>query len=200
LDARVQNPADAGIGDLFSELVADGRNLVSAEVNLYKQIARYRVGKAKNGVIALVAGGFLAYAGLIAFLVGVVMGLADLIGPVLGGLPSCSSPGSSHSCCSATARARWLRFGRRGREVRDPGRGEPGMSKAPTQAERDLEEASRQVALAKRRVAAAKGALQYRLKPANLANEAWTSVRSKSELAADEASALPRAIPARSAA
>jgi hypothetical protein len=86
LDARVQNPADSGIGDLFSELVADGRNLVSAEVNLYKQIARYRVGKAKNGVIALVAGGFLAYAGLIAFLVGVVMGLADLIGPVLGGL------------------------------------------------------------------------------------------------------------------
>jgi predicted PurR-regulated permease PerM len=86
LDARVQNPAESSIGDLFSQLVADGRNLVSAEVNLYKQIALYRAGKAKNGVIALVAGGFLAYAGLIAFLVGVVMGLADLVGPVLGGL------------------------------------------------------------------------------------------------------------------
>jgi hypothetical protein len=69
------------------------------------------------------------------------------------------------------------------------------MSKAPTQAERDLEEASRQVALAKRRVAAAKGALQYRLKPANLANEAWTSVRSKSELAADEAVGLAKGHP-----
>ena len=86
MDARVQNPADSSIGDLFSQVVADGRNLVSAEVNLYKQIARYRAGKAKNGAIALVAGGFLAYAGLIAFLVGVVMGLADLVGPVLGGL------------------------------------------------------------------------------------------------------------------
>ncbi len=86
MDARVQNPAESSIGDLFSQLVADGRNLVSAEVNLYKQIALYRAGKAKNGVIALVAGGFLAYAGLIAFLVGVVMGLADLVGPVLGGL------------------------------------------------------------------------------------------------------------------
>jgi hypothetical protein len=34
----------------------------------------------------VVAGGLLAYAGLIAFLVGLVMGLADLMGPVLGGL------------------------------------------------------------------------------------------------------------------
>ena len=86
MDARVQNPADSSVGDLFSQLVADGRNLVSAEVNLYKQIAVYRAGKAKNGAIALVAGGFLAYAGLIAFLVGLVMGLADLVGPVLGGV------------------------------------------------------------------------------------------------------------------
>ncbi|HWH22793.1 MAG TPA: phage holin family protein, partial [Allosphingosinicella sp.] len=35
---------------------------------------------------ALVGGGLLAYAGLIAFLVGLVMGLADLVGPVAGGL------------------------------------------------------------------------------------------------------------------
>jgi hypothetical protein len=40
-----------------------------------------------------------------------------------------------------------------------------------------------------------KGALQYRLKPANLANEAWTSVRSKSELAADEAVGLAKGHP-----
>jgi hypothetical protein len=86
LDARVRNPAEEGIGDLFQQLVADGRNLVGAEVNLYKQIAVYRAGKAKSGVAALVAGGFLAYAGLIALLVGIVLGLADLVGPVLGGL------------------------------------------------------------------------------------------------------------------
>lgn len=91
MDARVQtpradDPADSSIGDLFHQLVDDGRAFVSAEANLYKQIATYRAGKAKNGVIALVAGGLLAYAALIAFLVGLVMGLADLIGPVLGGL------------------------------------------------------------------------------------------------------------------
>lgn len=61
------------------------------------------------------------------------------------------------------------------------------MSKQPTQAERDLEEASRQAELARRRLAAVKGALQYRLKPANLANEAWTTVRSRGEAAADGA-------------
>ena len=91
MDARVstpraENPADNSIGDLFHQLVDDGRSLVTAEVNLYKQIGLYRFGKARNGLIALAAAGFLAYAGLIAFLVGVVMGLADFLGPVLGGL------------------------------------------------------------------------------------------------------------------
>ena len=91
MDARVttpraENPADNSIGDLFHQLVDDGRSLVAAEVNLYKQIALARTAKARNGLIALVAGGFLAYAGLIALLVGIVMGLADFLGPVLGGL------------------------------------------------------------------------------------------------------------------
>jgi len=90
MDARVQtpradDPADSSIGDLFHRLVEDGRDYAGAEANLYKQIALYRVGKAKNGIIALVAGGLLAYAALIAFLVSVVLGLAPLIGPVLGG-------------------------------------------------------------------------------------------------------------------
>ena len=91
MDARVQtpradDPAETSIGDLFHRLVEDGRDYATAEANLYKQIALYRVGKAKNGIVALVAGGLLAYAALIAFLVGVVMGIADLIGPVLAGL------------------------------------------------------------------------------------------------------------------
>ena len=83
----MQTPqTDSSIGGLFHQLVDDGRGLVSAEVNLYKQIALYRANKAKLGVAALVGGGLLAFAGLIAFLVGLVMGLADLIGPVLAGL------------------------------------------------------------------------------------------------------------------
>lgn len=86
MDARVQHSTDSSIGDLFGQLVDDGRTLVRTEVDLYKQIALYRAGKAKTGIAALVAGGLLAYAGLIAALVGLVMGLAHLVGPVLGGL------------------------------------------------------------------------------------------------------------------
>lgn len=90
MDARVQHPvredpAESSIGDLFHQLVDDGKSLARAEVNLYKQIALFRVGKAKSGLVALVAGGLLAYAALIAFMVGLVMGLADLVGPVAGG-------------------------------------------------------------------------------------------------------------------
>lgn len=86
MDARVHSPTDSSIGDLFGQLVDDGRSLVRAEVDLYKQVALYRAGKAKTGIAALVAGGFIAYAGLIAFMVGLVMGLAPLVGPILGGL------------------------------------------------------------------------------------------------------------------
>lgn len=87
MDARVQHPADSSIGDLFHKLVDDGRNLVGAEVNLYKQIAVYRASKAKNGIIALVAGGLLAFAALIAFMVGLVMEVAELVdSSALGGL------------------------------------------------------------------------------------------------------------------
>ncbi len=91
MDARVQNPrpdnpAEAPVADLFHQLVDDGKTLLGAEVNLYKQIATYRAAKAKNGIIAMVAALFLLNAALVAFFVGLVMGLADLIGPVAGGL------------------------------------------------------------------------------------------------------------------
>ncbi len=82
---RPDDPADASIGDLFHQLVDDGKTYARAEANLYKQIAAYRVSKAKNGIIALVATWFLLNAALIAFFVGLVMGLADLIGPVAAG-------------------------------------------------------------------------------------------------------------------
>ena len=87
MDARVRTPTenDAQIGELFGQLVNDGRNLVRAEADLYKKIALYRVGKAKAGAVALVVGGLLAYAGLIAFMVGLVFGLANLVGPVAAG-------------------------------------------------------------------------------------------------------------------
>ncbi len=86
MHGRIESPDDDSIGDLIQQLVEDGRNVAAAEARLYKQIALYRMGKARTGAIALAAGGVLAFAGLIAALVGLVMGLADLIGPVAGGL------------------------------------------------------------------------------------------------------------------
>ena len=82
----MSNPVESSLGDLFHQLVDDGRSVVKAEVNLYKQIGLYRAGKAKSGLIAFVAGGLLAFSALIAFMVSLVMGLDPLIGPVGGGL------------------------------------------------------------------------------------------------------------------
>lgn len=87
MDARVQNPTDNSIGDLFHKLVDEGKTLVGAEVNLYKQIALYRAGKAKTGVVALVAGGLLAFTALIALMVGIMMDVGDALDSfALGGL------------------------------------------------------------------------------------------------------------------
>jgi hypothetical protein len=86
MDMRVQDPQEEGVGDLFSQLMEDGRDYARAEVNLYKQIARYRTKKAGGGIAALVTGGVVALLGAIALWVSFVMGLAPLVGPVLGGI------------------------------------------------------------------------------------------------------------------
>lgn len=87
MDARVETPRpDSSIGDLFSRLVDDGRDLLGAEAKLYKAIAQDRAARARPALIAIVAGGLLAFAGLIAALVGLVLGIGILIGPVAAGL------------------------------------------------------------------------------------------------------------------
>jgi hypothetical protein len=52
---------------------------------------------------------------------------------------------------------------------------------------RELELAQYQAEQAKKRFQATMGALQYRLKPATLANQAWDEVRGKSSVVADDA-------------
>lgn len=58
--------------------------------------------------------------------------------------------------------------------------------KAPKPEER-LERAQAEVEQAKKRFADTSGALQYRLKPGTLMNNAWEGVRDKSETLADDA-------------
>jgi hypothetical protein len=85
LDAR-SGFGERSIGDLFGSLAQEGKAYVSAEVDLYRTIARRRVGKARNGAIALVAAIFLLNAALITLVVCIALALATLIGPLLAGI------------------------------------------------------------------------------------------------------------------
>lgn len=61
------------------------------------------------------------------------------------------------------------------------------MSSLPTNPRVQLERACYEAEIAKRRFSSTLGALQYRLKPANLASQAWSGVREKSGEVADGA-------------
>jgi putative superfamily III holin-X len=86
LSTQLDDPPEASIGDLFHQLVEDGTSVARAEINLYREIARYRVKRASIGLVALAAGGVLALAALIVLLVMLAIGLAVQIGPVAAGL------------------------------------------------------------------------------------------------------------------
>lgn len=81
-------PERDGLGELFGRAVTEGKAFAAAEVNVVKQTALAKADEAKLGVIFLAAGGLLALAGLIAFLVEVGEWFADSLdfGPLLGGL------------------------------------------------------------------------------------------------------------------
>ena len=86
MDSPAEDPREESIGDLFGRLIEDARNYARAEAELLKRIARHRAGQARNGLIALAAGGLLLLSSLTALVLGLVLGLAVLIGPVLAGL------------------------------------------------------------------------------------------------------------------
>jgi hypothetical protein len=86
LDSPAHDPRDEGISDLVSRLLEDGRAYARAELDLVKQIARHRADRARNGLIALAAGAVLLLSSLTALILGLVLGLAVLIGPVLAGI------------------------------------------------------------------------------------------------------------------
>ncbi len=81
---RPPAPADEGetLTTLVGRLVDDSRNLVGAEIALYKARGLERASRYKSAAIFFVAAGVLALAGLIALLVGLILSLATLIGPL----------------------------------------------------------------------------------------------------------------------
>ena len=80
------DPRDDTIGDLVGRLIEDGRTYARAEVELLKQVARHRSARAKSGAIALSIGIVLLLSSLTALILGLVLGLATLVGPLAAGL------------------------------------------------------------------------------------------------------------------
>ena len=80
------------LGEMFAELSRDARTLVQQEIQLAKTELTEKVSKARNGAGLVVGGGLIAYAGLLAIVAAVILGLvaiglpawaAALIGGVL---------------------------------------------------------------------------------------------------------------------
>lgn len=86
MEGPAGDPREESIGDLVNRLVDDARAYARAEVEVVRQIARHRAGKAKTGLILLVAGAVLLVSSLTALLLGLVLGLAIWIGPIGSGL------------------------------------------------------------------------------------------------------------------
>jgi len=84
--ADAGEPKDESIGELLGRLVEDGRAYVKAEVRVYKTIAARRAARARNGLITLAAGAVLLITSVTALLLGLVLWLSTLIGPLLAGL------------------------------------------------------------------------------------------------------------------
>jgi uncharacterized membrane protein len=84
--ADAGDPKDESIGELLGRLADDGRAYVKAEVGVYKAIAARRAARARSGLIALAIGAVLLISSITALLLGLVLWLATLIGPLLAGL------------------------------------------------------------------------------------------------------------------
>ena len=86
MDGPAGDPREESIGDLFGRLIDDGKSYAKAEIDLYRQIALHRAGRARTGLIALAAGAVLLFSSLTALILGLVLGLSLWIGPWLAGL------------------------------------------------------------------------------------------------------------------
>ena len=84
--ADAGDPRDESIGELLGRLADDGRAYVKAEIGVYKAIAARRAARARSGLIALAVGAVLLVSSITALLLGLVLWLASLIGPLLAGV------------------------------------------------------------------------------------------------------------------
>lgn len=74
------------LGELFDQLVQEGKDVARAEVDFYRRMAVGRLMAARIGLALILTGVLFAFAAASAILVGLAIGLAHYIGPVGGGL------------------------------------------------------------------------------------------------------------------
>ncbi|XHS00471.1 hypothetical protein ACFB49_20690 [Sphingomonas sp. DBB INV C78] len=74
------------LGELFDQLVQEGKDVARAEVDVYRRKAVGRLMAARLGLALILGGVLIAFAAASAILVGLAIGLAKYIGPVGGGL------------------------------------------------------------------------------------------------------------------
>ena len=75
-----------GLGSLIGQLVEDARDLVRAEIQLARSKASALLRRSRAAIVLLLLAACLAFASLVALLVGLLMQLAPLVGPALGGV------------------------------------------------------------------------------------------------------------------
>jgi hypothetical protein len=84
--ADAGEPREESIGALLGRLAEDARAFVKAEIGVYKAIAARRAARARNGLIALAVGVVLLICSITALLLGLVLWLSTLIGPLVAGV------------------------------------------------------------------------------------------------------------------
>lgn len=86
LASQANDPREESIGGLFKRLIDDGKAYARAEIDVLRQVARHRAGRAKAGAGLLGIGIVLLLCALQALVLALVLGLATLIGPFGAGM------------------------------------------------------------------------------------------------------------------
>jgi hypothetical protein len=85
------NTDPRSLGEMFADLARDTRTLIQQEIQLAKTEVAQNVSRLTSSVTMIVAGGLIAYGGLLAIVAGVVLGLiaigvAPWAAALLGGI------------------------------------------------------------------------------------------------------------------
>ena len=73
-----QGNGESSLGDLLTGLTTDLSTLLRQEVQLAKVETMEKVSQATQSIVLMVAGGFVAYAGFLAIVAALVLGIASL--------------------------------------------------------------------------------------------------------------------------